>query len=157
MGASGRRTGALAWPGFELSTGAMEMALSPLKTDVPRAAMLVRPSESGVLEEALISIRGHAKIVATLAGIERGATERGVAARGLFDELASPAPSWPTLDEDLTPGVWLGSVRESVAMACRGLEEYADAVKAGERERSEALRRFIVAECDRVQRALGMR
>jgi hypothetical protein len=147
---------ALDWPGLELSPAAIEALLARIKGDLSRAAGVIISQGAGggaapALDKAVSTTTDAARLCGLLADLERGARHHGVVPRGCLDELAFPPPFLPTLGEDLTPGVWLIRERESLALICRCLEEYADAMKTQDHARAEPMWDRAVEECGRVQ------
>jgi hypothetical protein len=146
-------SGIRAWPGFALP-GRGESIVGALRSEISRLGAMVRTGDYQELDKALVHVRGHAKIVHTLALLDDAARARHVAQAPMTEELAGSPTTWQWPVERVTPGVWLGEARENVAALSRALEEHLAATKGGERERWTALQRFMVAECDLIQRAL---
>ncbi len=149
--AAGDLGAARAWPGFELSPEATSAVLTPLRAGVSRAGGLVIVSAYTELARSVNELKEQHKVVATLAAFERAARARALVKAPLVDELAYPPPLLPTLGENLTPAVWLQRERESVAIFCRCLEEYADAIRVSDRAISTAMLKRAIAEIDRLK------
>jgi hypothetical protein len=149
--AVGELNAARAWPGFEVSADTPSVTMGPLKADLARAGGLVISSGYAELARSINEKKDQHKLVATLAALERAARSRSIVKAPMVDELAYPPPLFPTLGEDLTPAVWLQRERDSLAILCRCLEEYADATKAGDRAVTAAMLKRAIAEVDRLQ------
>lgn len=147
--AADRSRGLRAWPGFEISDAALKALLAALESDLKRAGGFVTAGAYAELDQALVVLRPHATVATTLAQLHREASAVGLTAGWPVADLVARPAAFPTLGEDLTPGVWRARDRESIAILCRAVEEFAGAARS-DRDRAAAMIRRAAAEAERI-------
>ncbi len=142
------------WPGWEVSRMAMAALVVGLEERLADATRLALVGERERLGDVLDDIEDEfasALLVGRLAHDAESRLVVGDAPRGALDQVArgGPAPSQ----------AWMVSHRQDLAQLCHYLEELAIAIRIGEQDRADELRRYVnqIAQDIRARMEPGLR